>query len=72
MPKDFFTKSKCDRCGGPLPVRTMSRFNRDVICLECQKKEKAHPDYQRACDAELEQVRMGNYNFEGIGKPADL
>jgi len=50
----------------------MSRFNTDMICEDCEAKEKAHPEYQAAHDREVEEVRKGNYNFPGVGKPADL
>ena len=50
----------------------MSIFNKDRICMVCKEKEKAHPDYQKAVDAELQAVKSGNMNFAGIGKPADL
>jgi hypothetical protein len=53
-------------------VSIMSRFNTDEICMECEEKEKKHPDYPRAVKAEAAAVRAGNYNFPGIGKPADL
>jgi len=64
---DFFKKKFCDRCGGELKVRIMSMFNEDVICMECKEKETQHPDYKKARDAEMEEVRKGNYNFKGIG-----
>ena len=64
---DFFKKKTCDRCGAELKVRTMSMFNEDVICLECKEKETQHPDYEKARDAEMAEVRKGNYNFKGIG-----
>lgn len=69
---DFFTKKYCDRCGKILKVRTMSRFNEDCICEECSKKEKEHSLYKKAVKEEIEEVKKGNYNFKGIGKPADL
>ena len=50
----------------------MSRFNEDIICPECETKERAHPKYREAADAELAEVKKGNYNYKGIGKPADL
>ena len=63
----------CQRCHNPKPLcLTMSRFNTQMVCPDCEDKEKAHPDYQKAVDAELAQVRAGNTNFQGIGKPADL
>jgi hypothetical protein len=50
----------------------MSIFNTQVICMDCKVTEAAHPDYERAREAELEQVRAGNYHFPGVGLPADL
>ncbi|TLS48846.1 gamma-glutamylcyclotransferase [Paenibacillus antri] len=69
---DFFQKANCDRCGKKLTVRTMSMFNSDTICLDCKKKEEAHPDYVRARQAEREAVRRGDGNYSGIGLPPDL
>jgi hypothetical protein len=67
-------KHFCDRCGADLnkTVHTMSMFNTDHICLACKSKEQAHPDYEKAREAETAAVRQGNMNFPGIGKPADL
>ena len=50
----------------------MSRFNTDILCMECERKEKAHPKYQEARDAELRAVQAGNYNYPGIGLPEGL
>jgi hypothetical protein len=50
----------------------MSRFNTDMICDDCENKEKNHPAYAEAVKAELNAVKSGNYNFPGIGKPRDL
>jgi len=50
----------------------MSRFNTDMICMECEDRERAHPKYAEAAAAELRQVRAGNYNYAGVGKPHDL
>ena len=47
-------------------------FNTEVICMDCKAKEEKHPDYEAAREAEAAQVRAGNYNFAGVGKPADL
>jgi recombinational DNA repair protein (RecF pathway) len=62
----------CSRCGTNTSVITMSYFNTDMICMECDKAEQAHPAYEEAKEKELEQCRMGNFNFEGIGKPEGL
>ena len=62
----------CHRCGKATSVHTMSRFNTDLICLECEEAEQKHPRYAEAHDAEERAVLQGNYNFPGIGKPFDL
>ena len=51
---------------------TGSYFNTDWICISCAEKERLHPDYEMAKKIENEQVRKGNYNFPGIGKPKTL
>jgi len=64
---DFFTKKNCDRCGKPLTKgRIMSMLNTDCICLECKAKEQAHPRYEEAKRAELEELKKGNYNYAGL------
>jgi len=62
----------CDRCLQPAQVSTMSRFNTDTICVPCEDKERAHPRYQEAADAEFAACKRGNFNHPGIGKPGDL
>lgn len=62
----------CDRCSRQTNRITGSYFNTEMICMECDKKERAHPDYRRARQVETDHVREGNYNFQGIGKPKDL
>lgn len=66
---DFFSKKYCDRCGTSLmgKARTMSMFNTDCICTDCKDKERFLQNYNEARDKELEEVKKGNYNFEGIG-----
>jgi hypothetical protein len=43
-----------------------------TLCLDCKKKEEAHPAYERARKAEQDAVRRGDRNFPGIGLPPDL
>ena len=63
----FFIKENCDRCGKSLNNgRIMSMYNTQCICLECKKKEMHRADYKEAADAELEEVKKGNYNYRGI------
>lgn len=64
----FFTQEKCDRCGGSLEEgRIMSMYNTDCICMKCKEEERKRPDYNKAVEADHEQIRHGNYNFSGIG-----
>ena len=73
MSDPFFAASTCPRCGADLAGgRTMSRFNMDPICLACAEAERRHPDYAKACEAELAAVKAGDRNFPGIGLPPDL
>lgn len=62
----------CVRCGAEHTAKTVSRFNLDWICPDCETREKAHPQYPAAEAAEAEAVRAGNYNFPGVGCPPDL
>lgn len=59
-------RDNCDRCGESTNgTTTMSRFNEHVICMDCEKEERNHPDYKAAIDIENEEIRKGNYNFKG-------
>ena len=49
---NFFKNNTCERCGAS-GTFTMSRFNTERICLSCAEKEKKHPRYQEAVDAEM-------------------
>lgn len=63
----FFSQTTCDRCGGSLKNgRIMSMFNTDCICIACSKSEKQDEDYERAVNADHEEIKKGNYNFKGI------
>ncbi len=46
---NFYTKDKCDRCGGSLfSGRIMSMFNEECICMKCKSEEVQRPDYAEA------------------------
>lgn len=63
----FFTQKNCDKCGQVLKNgRTMSRFTTQCICLICADKEKQDKDYKKAVDAEIAEIKKGNYNYKGI------
>lgn len=63
---------KCERCGEKTSSMIVSMFSEEWICMSCKEKERKHPDYKKANDADIEQIKAGNYNFKGIGKPEDL
>jgi recombinational DNA repair protein (RecF pathway) len=63
---------KCDRCQQPMTVFTTSFFNTEEICMNCVKREQAHPQYAEAKRVEEEACRNRNFNFEGIGCPPEL
>ena len=66
--KNFFSQENCDRCGGSLKDgRIMSIFNTDCICMSCKEQERKRPDYKLAQQADIEQIKSGNFNFLGIG-----
>lgn len=62
---------KCDRCHKETNCLTGSYFNTEMLCTECDKIEQLHPLYKEAKRVEMEEVRKGNYNYEGIGLPDD-
>lgn len=66
----------CERCGKKVIATTMSVFNTETICVgvpdSCKERERRHPKYEEARAAEVAAVRGGNFNFPGIGRPADL
>ena len=62
----------CHRCLQSSPCYTMSWFNRELICGDCDDKEHQHPQIEEAKRADWEACKAGNWNFPGIGKPQDL
>jgi len=65
----------CDRCHQESVGQTGSWFNQQMICTgkgSCDEAEMAHPDFQKAKDADAEATRGGNFRFAGIGLPSDL
>jgi len=64
--------STCPRCGNEITASIVSRFSIEDICLPCSDRERAHPRYAEAVAKEEEEIRRGNFNFAGIGKPPDL
>ena len=63
---------KCQRCYCVTDMHIMSMFDVSLICIECSDKEKGHPRYPAASEAEAAAVRSGDTNFQGIGAPSEL
>jgi len=61
----FFTKTKCDRCGADLSVRTMSWFTEETICLDCSDKEKK-------LRADMKAKGIEPRSYEGCGYVPEL
>jgi hypothetical protein len=66
------TNNVCQRCSIDRGSLQMSLFNTQMCCSECIEKERNHPRFEEARDAELTALHEGNYNFPGIGLPEDL
>jgi len=47
-------------------------FNEDILCMKCKDIEIKHPKYKQALEADIAEIKSGNYKFQGIGKPSDL
>jgi hypothetical protein len=63
----------CDRCGQETRAFTVSYFNTERICVErCVPAERAHPQFEHAREVETQHVMNGEFNFPGVGLPADL
>ena len=63
----FFSQKYCDRCGGSLEGgRIMSMFNEQCICMGCKEKEIKDPEYNKAVEADHEEIRKGNFNYKGF------
>lgn len=62
----------CDRCNAEMNNYTMSMFNIQEICNECEDREKAHPNYPQAIAAEHQACMRGDFNYPGIGLPKEL
>lgn len=63
---------KCDRCKRETNIFTMSKFNDEHICPDCEEREKRHPKYDEARRADEEAVQRGDLNFPGIAAPSEL
>jgi hypothetical protein len=63
---------KCPRCKKDVLSWITSFFNTQDICIPCSEIEQKHPEFEAAKARECEEVRKGNYNYEGVGLPEDL
>jgi hypothetical protein len=62
----------CQRCYKETLGHTGSYFDTSQICFECADRERAHPAFEAARQRETEECARGNFNFPGVGLPADL
>lgn len=60
------SKPVCERCGIATNTTTMSRMNMDIICMTCKDKERDHPRYDEAAEAELIEVKKETRNYGGL------
>jgi hypothetical protein len=56
MSREFFEQERCDRCQSELMVRTMSWFNRDVICTDCSDWEDKIIEARDESSVDLEDI----------------
>jgi hypothetical protein len=54
---------KCDRCGKPCGIASISYFNEDWCCYDCLEDEKLAPTYHVAKAAEAAAVLRGDHNY---------
>ena len=57
----------CQRCFEETSSYIMSMYSTRLICLVCKNKEEVRPDYKDAVDADVAEIKKGNFNFKGIG-----
>jgi hypothetical protein len=62
----------CKRCNKTANPHIMSMFSEDIICMSCKDIEMKHPKYKEALEADITNIKSGNYRFAGIGNPDDL
>ncbi len=62
----------CDRCKIETNTFSVSYFNTDSICTECEKIESVHPLFQPAKRANDDAICRGEFDFEGVGLPDDF
>ena len=58
----------CQQCFEESTVHIMSMYSTRLICMKCKNEEEQRDDYKEAVDADIAEIRLGNFNFKGIGK----
>ncbi len=58
---------RCQQCSGESIVHIMSMYSTRLICMECKDEETKRSDYKDAVDADVAEIKKGNFNFKGIG-----
>ena len=62
----------CARCRDRTNTTIMSMFSVDIICMDCEDIERAHPRYAEAVLRERAASAAGEKYFPGIGAPRSL
>ena len=57
----------CQRCYKDTNITIMSMYNTQILCMDCKEAETKRPDYRAASDADVAEIRKGNFNFKGVG-----
>lgn len=59
---------RCQRCRVKSYSYIMSMYSVTLICSLCSDKERERPDYDEAAKTESNEVKKGNFNYEGVGE----
>jgi len=61
-------RNQCHRCQNNMVAvaYAMSWFNTDLICCDCEKEERGHPDFNLARNTLRYSFSRGDYDYQGI------
>ncbi len=68
----YRTLKRCGRCGCNTTEVSISFFDDELICNDCEKKERLHPKYELAVREMMAALKKDKFAFTGIGRPSDL
>ena len=59
----------CHSCGHDCGGYAMSVFNKQMLCSDCDRAERAHPDFEMAWNTFRFHLKQGDFTFPGVGWP---